>query len=69
MQYRIELDLRKAAFKHGEAQEIARILRNLAEALDHGETVETSLRDECGEVVGRAVYHTNDEWEDESAGW
>lgn len=69
MKYRIEFDLRKAAFKYGEAQEIARILRNLAEALDHGETVETNLRDECGEVIGQAFYYTNDEWEDESAGW
>lgn len=69
MQYRIELDLRKPAFQHGEAQEVARILRNLAEALDHGETVETSLRDECGEVIGQAFYYTEDEWEDEPAGW
>lgn len=69
MKYRIELDLRKAAFRYGEAQEIARILRSLAEALDHGETVETSLRDECGEVIGQAFYHANEEWEEEPAGW
>lgn len=70
MKYRIEFDLRKAAFKYGEAQEIARILYALANALEIcGEVAETSLHDECGEVVGQAFYYTEEEWEDEPAGW
>jgi hypothetical protein len=55
--YRIEINTDNAAFEDNEGEEVARILRRLANEIESGLT-DVNLRDINGNLVGEAVEDT-----------
>ena len=58
MEFHVRVNVDNAAFKTGDGSELARLLRELADELEHVQPKSITLRDVNGNVVGYAQFGT-----------